>query len=49
LIAFARLAPKECALKAGKSSKEDLLIYVLSGLAATWAIVWVVDLLIRAK
>jgi len=36
-------------LKAGNSPKEDLLFYTLSGLAAAWAIVCVVGLLMRAK
>jgi hypothetical protein len=30
-------------------SKEDLVYYVLSGLATAWAIVWIVGLLMRAK
>jgi hypothetical protein len=36
-------------LKAGNSPKEDVLFYALSGLAAAWAIVCVVGLLMRAK
>jgi hypothetical protein len=40
---------KENGMKAGNSRKEDLVFYVLSGLAAAWAVVCVVGLLMRAK
>ena len=36
-------------MKAGNSRKEDLVYYVLSALAAVWAVVCVTGLLMRAK
>ena len=49
VIFIATFLPKEVVLNAGKPGRGDLLIYVLSGLAAAWAVVCVIGLLLRAK
>ena len=44
-----RSSQKEDGMKAERSTKEDTVFYILSGLAAAWAVVCVVSLLMRAK
>jgi hypothetical protein len=40
---------EEEGMKADRTIKEDIVFYILSGLAAVWAVVCVVGLLMRAK
>jgi hypothetical protein len=49
MILIASNSLEENRMKAGNSRREDLVFYVLSGLAAAWAVVCVVGLLMRAK